>query len=354
MTERIVKTLPVQLTEAQVNEWARKAAALAGEEDERATQLESARERAKTIVKEAESALSSKRIERSQAARIARERCEWKEVDCEERIARADRRATVTRLDTHEHVSSRPVSDDEMRRGATWKPNYTAGRSELRHPEEPSVLLDTRPLSDTERQVPLPNAEGEVTPTTLAEAAAIAEARANGDLPPDAGEPYEPKGPATTVTSEQLDKLTGVEAKPESKSPRDVVFGAGIEQTNGAAGPKLPQATVFSLLPANAQLAKRSPLFGLDWVPSADGGLESQPLGAGDADALMRDLGKAKLLTEVAVRTVTGLWSEEFSEISAAREAYEALSDAEKDRLAIVTHGDDDEEVPGCRGGDTP
>jgi hypothetical protein len=334
MSERIVKTLPVMLTDAQVNEWARKAAALAGEEDDRATQLESAKERAKTIVKEAESALSSKRIERSQAARIARERCEWKEVDCEEKIARADRRAVVTRLDTMEHVSSRPVSDDEMRRGATWKPNLTARRSELRHPEEPDVLLDTRPLSDAEKQVPLPGADGQVKAATLAEAAAIAAAREKGDLPPaPEGEPYEPKGPATSVTSEQLDALTPVEAKPESKVPS--LASTGIElrtPSNDNNAGAAPTATVFVLSLEEAARPETAKLSVYDFLPDAAGTqLESRPVDAADAKLLREAAQRAGVA--VRERTVTGRPSPTHFKVSALRSAYEALSDENKDLL---------------------
>lgn len=182
---RTVKNLPCKLTDDEVHKRACQAADLAGEVNAKESALEQAKERAKAIVKDAEVALAGKRGEMSMLARIARERVEYREIECEERIVRAERRRIITRLDTAEVIESEPVSDEEMRRGARWRPSVEQGRSELRHPDEPEVLLDTRPLSDAERQVPLPGADGTVRATTLAEAAAIAAATEAGDLSED-------------------------------------------------------------------------------------------------------------------------------------------------------------------------
>lgn len=179
---RTVKNLPCKLTSDEVHRRACQAADLAGEVNAKESALEQAKERAKAIVKDAEVALAGKRGEMSMLARIARERVEYREIECEERIVRAERRRIITRLDTAEVIESEPVSDEEMRRGARWRPSVEQGRSELRHPDEPEVLLDTRPLTDAERQVPLPGADGTVRATTLAEAAAIAAAAEAGDI----------------------------------------------------------------------------------------------------------------------------------------------------------------------------
>lgn len=332
--ERVVKNLAVQLTDEEVNERARRAAALAGEEDERAAALESAKERAKSIVKDAESALSGKRAERSQLARIARERVEYRDVECEERLSRAERRRVITRLDTYEIVQTHPASDDEMRKGAKWKPNYALARSELRHPDEPDVVLDLRALSDAERQVPLPNAEGETKATSLAEAAAISAAKEKGDLPSD--EYVSPRpDPQTTVTSETLDKLTPVETKRTDTSARDALLALGIEWT-----PAPACVTVFSVATDDvAKVLANKPMSTVAWEPTADGARhQSSPCLRHDAT----DIRAAAQRIGVAVEetSVVGKWSSDRYELICERGPYEALDPSAHDELEDVLVGE--------------
>lgn len=346
--ERVVKWLPVKLTEDEVLARLKRAAELAGEEDDRAAAVESAKERAKSLVKEAEAQLTAKREERSKVSRIARERCEYRDVPCEERLVRARRQRVVVRLDTLEELEPHPASDEEMRKGARWKPNYAAKRSELAHPDEPETVLDTRALTEAEKQVPLPGADGQVKATTLAEAAAIAAARENGDLPhfvggvevklpPSEGEPYESKGPATTVTSEQLDKLTPVEAKPESKAPD--LAGLGIEQrpvpSNDNGAPAAPTTTVFVLSLEESARKESRALSAFDWLPDAAGTqLESELLDADEAKHLRASAAKAGVV--VRERAVSGRPSETHFRASALRSAYDALSEEDKDAVGEV------------------
>ena len=174
--ERVVKVLSVDLTEAEVHERSVRCTRLVRTAGEKSIALEATKKRAKAMIEEAAAILDGARAEHDQLARVVGERKEDREVECEVRLYRVDRRRVTVRLDTGEEIDSIPVTDDEMRKGAKWIPNYEAGRSELRHPEEPEVLLNTRALTDDERQVPLPNASGEVKATTLKEAAAIAAA----------------------------------------------------------------------------------------------------------------------------------------------------------------------------------
>ena len=70
--------------------------------------------------KEAAAILDGARAEHDQLARVVGERKEDREVECEVRLYRVDRRRVTVRLDTGEEIDSIPVTDDEMRKGAKW------------------------------------------------------------------------------------------------------------------------------------------------------------------------------------------------------------------------------------------
>ncbi|RTL30240.1 MAG: hypothetical protein EKK55_02300 [Rhodocyclaceae bacterium] len=293
--ERVVKVLAVDLTEAEVHERSVRCTRLVRVACEKALALEATKKRAKAMIEEAAAILDGARAEHDQLARVVGERKEDREVECEERIVRADRRRTLTRLDTGEVLRSDPVSDEEMRRGAKWSPNFEAGRSELRHPEEPEVLLNTRALTDDEKQVPLPNASGEVKATTLKEAAAIAAAREKGDLPSD----------PSVVSRETLDAVTPVRT---AETPS--LGSMGIEQEGAKRAKKRakadPSAEEFEA--ARDKLAER---------------IKTAATGAGLASAWVDVLG-AKL-PEAMVSFLAGYWTEAANELHLTPDTLSAL-----------------------------
>lgn len=77
---------------------------------------------------------------------------------------------TITHLDTNEVVSTSPISSSEARAGANWIPDFGRDVCELIHPDEPGTILDTREISDDERQLSLDGDEDEPAPKKRAPA----------------------------------------------------------------------------------------------------------------------------------------------------------------------------------------
>lgn len=293
--ERVVKVLSVDLTEAEVHERSVRCTRLVRTAGEKSIALEATKKRAKAMIEEAAAILDGARAEHDQLARVVGERKEDREVECEVRLYRVDRRRVTVRLDTGEEIDSIPVTDDEMRKGAKWIPNYEAGRSELRHPEEPEVLLNTRALTDDERQVPLPNASGEVKATTLKEAAAIAAAREKGDLPAD----------PSVVSRETLDAVTGVRT---TETPSLASMGIEHEGAKRAKKRAKVDPSTEEFEAARDKLAER---------------IKSAASGAGLASAWVDVLG-AKL-PEAMVSFLAGYWTEAANELHLTEDTLSAL-----------------------------
>ncbi len=159
--ERFQKALRVTLTEEELNECGREVSQLTEALFEAERALDRTKEHAKNSVKDAEHVVLGKKAELAGRARVHREKEELRPVECEVVYHRGERRAYVTRLDTGEVIERRVLSDDDMKRGAEWSLDHHAGRATLRHPEEPGIVLDARPLTDDEKQLEVPGTEKE-------------------------------------------------------------------------------------------------------------------------------------------------------------------------------------------------
>jgi len=154
-TQRIIKFLPVALTQAEWEDRANSVARLSDEISDAERRVDAEKEAAKARVKDAEATLEGLRAKQRALSRVVRERKEERDVACSVALDRRDRQAVTTRDDTGAEVDRRPLSDAEIKAGATWRPNHARERAELIHPDEPGLVLDTRPLSEAERQLDL-------------------------------------------------------------------------------------------------------------------------------------------------------------------------------------------------------
>jgi len=154
-TQRIIKFLPVALTQAEWEDRANSVARLSDEISDAERRVDAEKEAAKARVKDAEATLEGLRAKQRALSRVVRERKEERDVACSVALDRRERQAVTTRDDTGAEVDRRPLSDAEIKAGATWRPNHARERAELIHPDEPGLVLDTRPLSEAERQLDL-------------------------------------------------------------------------------------------------------------------------------------------------------------------------------------------------------
>lgn len=147
--------LPVKLKTAEWEERARAACRLTDEIADQERKIDSEKEAAKARVKDAEAILEGMFARQRLLSRVVREGTEEREVACHVTLDRSIMTKTVVRIDTGETVDTCPISTTEARDGAEWKPNYAAKCSELIHRDEPGTVLDTRPLQEREKQLPL-------------------------------------------------------------------------------------------------------------------------------------------------------------------------------------------------------
>jgi hypothetical protein len=154
--KRVIKSLPVKLTRDETEDRSRTVARLSGEIADAERKIEAEKERAKARVKEAEAIAEGLSAQQRALSRVVLEGQENRDVSCTVKTDRRERVEVITRDDTGEHVETRPLSDTEVRAGATWQKNLARGVAELKHPEDPDLVLDVRDLTDEERQVDLP------------------------------------------------------------------------------------------------------------------------------------------------------------------------------------------------------
>lgn len=170
---RVIKMLPVKLKTAEWEERARAACRLTDEIADQERKIDSEKEAAKARVKDAEAILEGMFARQRLLSRVVREGTEDREVACHVTLDRAAMQKTVVRVDTGETVDTCPISTTEARDGAEWKPNYIAKCGELIHPDEPGTVLDTRPLQEREKQLPLtgdgPKLVETISPETTSE-----------------------------------------------------------------------------------------------------------------------------------------------------------------------------------------
>ena len=138
------------------NSGAQTIARLSGEIVDADRKVESEKEAAKARVKDAEAVAEGLRARQRAISRVVLEGREERDVECHVRRDRANRTRIVTRVDTGERVEERPMTDAEMREGAAWQIDLPRGRAKLIHPDETDVVLETRPLTDEERQAEIP------------------------------------------------------------------------------------------------------------------------------------------------------------------------------------------------------
>jgi hypothetical protein len=139
MEKRVIKQLPVKLTRDEWEVRAREVARLSDQIADADLDVQREKEQGKLRVKDAEAVLEGHRSKQRQLSRVMIEGVEPREVSCIVTIDRARRLRTITREDTKEIVDSQPLTDSEVREGATWRPDLVRNVSELRHADDPGL-----------------------------------------------------------------------------------------------------------------------------------------------------------------------------------------------------------------------
>lgn len=148
-----MRALPCKLTQPEVVTRARDSVKLGHEIEDAEREIDRIKERAKADAKIAEERLEGLAAKRRHVDRIVHDGAEDREVRCTRYYDRKTRICTIVRDDTGEPVQTRPMSDDEIRRGCDWIYDYPAKVKRLTHPE--GDVVETEPLSDKELQTHL-------------------------------------------------------------------------------------------------------------------------------------------------------------------------------------------------------
>ena len=150
--EAELRTLPVKLTPAEVDERRVEVVRLTGVAAELAVKVESEKEAAKQRVKAVEGELASARAQATTLARYASTGEEPRQVEVAVVVDRAARKRLVVRRDTGAVVESRSAAPDEVEAGCDWVQDLEKGVARLTHAPT-GVVVRTRILTAEERQL---------------------------------------------------------------------------------------------------------------------------------------------------------------------------------------------------------
>lgn len=152
--EHDVRKLPVELTEAEVQEKQRETARLTLEMADAESRVEGEKERAKALVKEAEAKVSAIKEAARHLARQAGTREEYREVETREVTDRRVRKVFVVRMDTGTFVETRSATTEELESDCEWITSEDGKITRLTHVPTGDVVRE-RVTTAAERQLSL-------------------------------------------------------------------------------------------------------------------------------------------------------------------------------------------------------